>query len=291
MNTQKNLATVLGTAAAVLCLGSATGQVAQAGTLHQGWNYAIDSFNDGYNSGIIGANSEYEFYGMAAREDADNLYIAFNSNLGLDGAASSHASDGHIGWGDLFLNFSGDNFSTAQSSGDLFGIRFAENSDSNVGLGLYSGVTARSVAQQNSGFQNLNQHKSYVANKGGTATLADLAQTDPYLQRTGNWTILNSINSGNKIGDVNIIEDVSGLGLDFGNFGAVGDRTFAISMDKSLLPTGDFIASVFAECGNDGMALTGNVANASVPEPTTTIGLALFGLTFLGSSRRLRRQR
>lgn len=288
MNIQQKLTTLLGTAATALCLVSIAGQAAQAGTLYKGWNYAIDSFNDGYEGGIVGHNSDYEFYGMAVQEDADSLYVAFNSNLQLDGWAYGGASDGHIGWGDLFLNFSGDNFLTAQANGDLFGIRFAENSDSNVGLGVYSGVTAQNVTRYNSGFNNLNQHSSYVQNKGGTATLGDLAQSDPYLTQTGNWTILNSMNSGTKIGDVNIIEDVSGLGLEFGNFGATGNHTFAISVDKSLLPEGDFIASIFAECGNDGMALAGTIA--SVPEPTATIGLAVFGLTFFASKRRLRRQ-
>lgn len=288
MNIQKQITTLLGTAAATVSIVAGMGQVAEAGTLYKGWNYAIDSFNDGSNGVTVGANSDYEFYGMAVQEDADNLYFAFNANLGLDGAAYHRASGGHIGWGDLFLNFSGNDFLTAQGNGDLFGIRFAENSDSNVGLGLYSGVTAKSVAQENAGFRNLNHHKNYVASKGGTATLADLAQTDPYFTQTGKWTVLNSIDSGTRIGDVNLIEDVSGLGLDFGNFGATGDRTFAISVDKSLLPEGDFIASIFAECANDGMALAGNIA--SVPEPTATIGLAVFGLTFFASKRRLRRQ-
>lgn len=289
MNIQKQITTLLGTTAATVSLVAGMGQVAEAGTLYKGWNYAIDSFNDGTNAYTVGANSEYEFYGMAVQEDADNLYVAFNANLGLDGAAYSGAADRHIGWGDLFLNFSGNDFLTAQGNGDLFGIRFAENSDSNVGLGLYSGVTATSVAQANAGYKNLNSHKNKVESKfGGTATLADLAQSDPYFQQTGDWTVLNSINSGTKIGDVNIIEDVSGLGLDFGNFGATGNQTFAISVAKSLLPEGDFIASIFAECANDGMVLEGNMA--SVPEPTATIGLAVFGMTFLASKRRLRRQ-
>jgi hypothetical protein len=289
MKIQKQITTVLGTAAATVSLVAGMGQVAQAGTLYKGWNYAIDSFNDGSNGITVGASSEYEFYGMAVQEDADNLYLAFNANLGLDGAEYRRAWDKHIGWGDLFLNFSGNDFLTAQGNGDLFAINFSENSDSNVGLGLYSGVTAKSVAKENSGFRNLNHHKNYVGKKlGGTATLGDLAQTDPYFTQTGEWTIFNSINSGTKIGDVNIIEDMSGLGLDFGNFGATGDYTFAISVAKSLLPEGDFIASIFAECGNDGMALAGNVA--SVPEPTATIGLAVFGMTFFASKRRLRRQ-
>jgi len=284
MKTTQKLTNLGIATAAALCLVSVTGQAAEAGTLHKGWNYAIDSFNDGTNTHTVGANSEYEFYGMAVQEDADNLYFAFNTNLGLDGATSGSAWDKNIGWGDLFLNFSGNDFLTAQANGDLFGINFAENNDSNVGLGLYSGVTAKSVARANSGYENLNSHQNRVENLGGTASMGDLAQSDPYLKQTGNWTILNSINSGTRIGDVNLFEDVSELGLDFGHFGATGDYTFAIGVGKSLLPEGDFIANIFAECGNDGMALAGDIA--SVPEPTATIGLALLGLTLFGSKRR-----
>jgi hypothetical protein len=288
MKGQQKFTSLSVTALAALCLVSVTGQAARAGTMHDGWSYAIDSFNDGYERGVIGQNSSYEFYGMALQEDADNLYVAFNSNLPLDGIDFSRAADGNVGWGDLFFNFSGDDFLTAQANGDLFGIRFAETNDSNVELGVYSGVIAKSVSQDNSGVKNLNQHSSLVQNLGGTPSLADLAQNDPYLEQTGNWTVLNSIDSGTKIGDVNVIEDVSGLGLDFGYFGATGSSTFAFSIEKSLLPTGDFISHVFAECANDGMAFEGR--RESVAEPATTIGLALFGLTFFGSKRRRRQQ-
>ena len=282
MNIKENMKPLFSTAAASLCLVCATGEVAQAGTLYKEWNYAIDSFNDGYNRGVVGG--KYEFHGMAVQEDADNVYIAFNSNLHLDGWTHSTASDQHIGWGDLFFNFSGDDFLTAQANGDLFGIRFAENSDSQVDLGVYSGVTARSITKENAGFSDLNQYSYYVNKAGGTSSLGDLAQNDPYFQQSGAGTILNSIESGTRIGDVNIIEDVSGLGLDFEHFGATGSQTFAISIDKSLLPAGDVIAHIFAECANDGMALLGNIK--SVPEPGVTIGLAAFGLTLLASKRR-----
>ncbi|MEX0269713.1 PEP-CTERM sorting domain-containing protein, partial [Leptolyngbyaceae cyanobacterium UHCC 1019] len=46
----------------------------------------------------------------------------------------------------------------------------------------------------------------------------------------------------------------------------------------------NFIATLFAECGNDGMA----IESAAVPEPTTMAGLALAGsgLTLLRRRRR-----
>jgi hypothetical protein len=35
----------------------------------------------------------------------------------------------HVGYGDLFLNFSGKNFEHAEADGDLFGIRFTSHND------------------------------------------------------------------------------------------------------------------------------------------------------------------
>ncbi|XDE62519.1 PEP-CTERM sorting domain-containing protein [Arthrospira platensis BEA 1257B] len=46
--------------------------------------------------------------------------------------------------------------------------------------------------------------------------------------------------------------------------------------------SGDYLASLFLECGNDGVALAG----VSVPEPGTLAGLALLGVTFMGSKVR-----
>ena len=59
-------------------------QAAWAGTLHNGWNYAIDSFNDGTQGRKLGANSKFEFYGMAVKQTRDKVYFAFNSNLSLE---------------------------------------------------------------------------------------------------------------------------------------------------------------------------------------------------------------
>jgi hypothetical protein len=84
-----------------------------------------------------------------------------------------------------------------------------------------------------------------------------------------------------------MLSDTSDMGLDFQHFGATGDHTFAFSIDRSMLPNSSFIANLFAECGNDGVALNGEVKD--VPEPS-----ALGGLTFLGlvvGANRLRRRK
>lgn len=291
--------TVLGTAAATVCLLGVTAPQANAGQLHNGWNYAIDSFNDGAEGNTIGASSTYEMYGMAVKEDtqSNSIFVAINANLPITGAKEGAAADGHIGWGDLIFNFSGKNLQDANASGNLFGIRFTENSNSGVSsVGVYDNVKLQSVTSQNSGFNNLTHHADHVQSRGGSASMGDLAYNDSYFdgQITGTHTVLNSIKTGNLLGGINLISDFTGLGLDFGNFSAIGKHTFGFSFDKSLMPVGEFVAHLFAECANDGVALLGEFAVASVPpgddvsvpEPATILGLFVFGLTFAGTQGR-----
>ncbi len=47
-------------------------QKATAATLSNGWNYAIDSFNDGVTGGQVGGG-DFEFYGIAIKETSIQL--------------------------------------------------------------------------------------------------------------------------------------------------------------------------------------------------------------------------
>ncbi|MGC9504770.1 XDD3 family exosortase-dependent surface protein [Baaleninema sp.] len=265
---------------------------ANAGSMYNGWNYTIDSFNDGYNLGTIGENSNFEFYGMALTEVDDQVYVGINSNLSLDGVSSSYASDKHIGYGDLFFNFSGDNAQQTQADSNFFGVHFATNSDSGAPeLGVYTNVTGRNVAKANSGFRHLKHHRNSVSNKGGSASLGDLNQygdADAYFGNgyDTNYRLPNSIASGTKAGDIALLDGaaLSSAGLDFGHFGASGNHTFGFSFDRDLLPDGDFMAHLFAECLNDGVVMAGNLApyeeeppTESVPEPTSALALLVVG--------------
>ncbi|UNU24001.1 PEP-CTERM sorting domain-containing protein [Microcoleus vaginatus] len=267
-------------------------QKATAATLSNGWNYAIDSFNDGVTGPQIGGG-EFEFYGLAIKETSDTAFIAINSNLSLAGSADPLAQRGNINYGDLFFNFSGQNFNTANANGSLFGIRFAAGNDSGVATtGVYRNVTAKSVSQTNSGFSNLNQFNTVVASQGGTPSMGDLAATDPYFQQTGNSTILNSIATGTKVGEINFLTPatLSVLGLNFAQFNAVGSQTIGFSFNKSSMPSGNYIANFFAECANDAIAIQGSLE--AVPEPSTWFG-TLVGLSFLGigaAKRKIKRK-
>lgn len=275
----------------------ATVGFASAPAQAQDWDYAIDSFNDGYNLGVVGANSSFEFYGLAMKTTADQVFVAINSNLALEGEAASGAADGHIGYGDLFLNFTGNNRAQAEGNDLFFGIRFAQNSDSGAAeLGVYQGVTSQDTTKTNSGFWDIDAHRSYVAKKGGTASFGDLDWkgdgngVDDYFGSVyRDRTFANSIASGTKVGDIALLSAVQLSGLDFQQFGATGNHTFGFSFSRDLLPAdgGDFIAHLVAECLNDGIALLGNVPALQAiedpgdveetPEPTLLVGLVLLG--------------
>lgn len=265
---------------------------ATAATLSNGWNYAIDSFNDGVTGGQVGGGA-FEFYGIAIKETSDTAFIAINSNLSLAGYADSASERGNINYGDLFFNFSGQNFNTANENRSLFAVRFAAGNDSGVATtGVYRDVTAKNVTKTNSGFSNLNQFNTRVASQGGTPSMGDLAATDPYFEQTGNWTVLNSIDTGTKVGEINFLTPatLSALGLNFAQFNAVGSQTIGFSFNKSSMPSGNYIANFFAECANDGIAIQGSFE--AVPEPSTWFG-TLVGLSFLGigaAKRKIKRK-
>jgi hypothetical protein len=266
----KQVSSVLGTLGLACGCLFAVGQPARADI-----NYAIDSFNDGYNSGVVGSNSAYEFYGMAIVEDGNNIIVALNANMPLTGVNSLHAQDGLISWGDLFFNFSSDNYNTASSNSSLYAIHFADTNNSGVStLGIYSNVTGKSVTSINSGFNTLSSYNIGVQNAGGTPSLAQLPANTSYFNQGS--PIQNVINTGNFVTGINMLSatQLSGLGFDFGQFGATGTQTFGFSFDKNALPVGEFIASIFAECINDGMVIVGKTDPRSedVPEPLSILG-------------------
>jgi hypothetical protein len=255
------------------------------------WSYTYDSTNDGYSSGVIGSNSAYELYYAAFSADRDRLYFAFNSNMPYGGVPATGALGNHVSWGDLFLNFSGQPFATTNTANHLYGIRFIPSNDSGVSqLGLYSSVTAQSVTSDNLGFDSLMSYRTSVVAAGGTPSLGALPIDTNYFDQSGE--VLNVIKTGTRIADVDLLTDEQLSRLAPGN----GRYTYGVSVDRSILPTGDFIASLFAECANDSIALiatnapsepvdervddgTGTVGEdiAEIPEPSAVLSMLLVG--------------
>jgi hypothetical protein len=307
--------TALSTTALLLTFNA---QQAQAGTLYNGWNYSIDSFNDGTEGSLIGAKSKFEFYGMAYKQTKDKVYFAINSNLAQTGYNYQSALNGSIGYGDLLLNFAKPGTQsgvqpTSLTNGNLYGIRFDGNNDTKftqtttqiVGsgktqktikttqqvapsLGLYQNVTATSLTTKNAGYSSLQQHADTIKRLGGVDSYGDMAVSTDYFGAPPKVSAPTHMASGNFLGNIQTLTDFTGLGLDFGKFKATGSQTFGFSIDRSFLnngQNGSFVASLFAECGNDGIVLAGELTD--VPEPSMMAGLAVVGLLVAKRRRQL----
>lgn len=280
----RNIASLIAGATATLCLMSATGQQANAGTIYKDWNYGIDAFNDG------SGGSGYEIKGMAIRETSDSIFVALTGGTPLTGTYASGAADKNIGWGDLFFNFTDQTFKAASDTNSLFGIRFAGTNDSMASsTGVYKNVQATTVTGANQGYSTLKQYYDYGWNRENTQGTDIATKADAYAY-LGQGSILNVIGSGTKVGDITMLtaSALSAAGLDFSHFLASGEQTIGFQLNKSLLGFGDYVANMFLECGNDGVALAGAIlppapAPHEVPEPTGTAGMALVALAFVGS--------
>ncbi len=306
---------VKATLSATALLFAFTAQQVQAGTLHKGWNYSIDSFNDGTEGNVIGAKSKFEFYGMAYKQTKDKVYFAINSNLSLDGYKDKNSLNGSISYGDLFLNFAKPGASAPPASfsgGNLQGIRFDSTNDSQFTktttqvtgtgkkqktvtttskytpeLGLYNNVTATSLTTRNSGYKTMQQHADTIKKLGGVDSYGDMPVSTSYFGDNSKTAAPTHMTAGSFLGGIQMLSNFKGLGLDFGNFNAVGSQTFGFSVDRSFLnngQNGSFIANLFAECGNDGMVLSGELKD--VPEPSIVAGLAVVGLLVAQRRRR-----
>ena len=280
------VAVTLAGAAAIGVIGA---QSAQAGQLYQGWNYGIDAFGDGSGGSI------YEIKGLAIKETSEDIYVAISANLPLAGVSNAYATNHNIGWGDLFFDFGGGTFNQANSS--LFAVNFAAGTDSAASqTGVYSNVTAKSVGLNNQGYGTLQSYYGAGWEKDNTFGTDFATKESLYSYYAGNTTgadttINNVIGSGTRLGDISFLshEQAAAEGLNFDNFGAVGQEQITFKFNRALLPTKAYIANLLLECGNDGVALSGSLTDRSaqsVPEPGAIAALVVFGL--LGT--RLRRQ-
>ena len=287
----KTLKVLLATTAISISLLSLSNQQVSAGQLVNGWNYSIDSFQDGSGGSV------FDIKGMAVKDSGDKIYVALTGGMPLGGTTDSNdywnpGHSVHIGWSDLFFNFSGKDFQTASQSGQLFGVRFADY-DSSLTTGVYQGVQAKSTTTQHGGYSNLKWYYDWGWGQNNTQG-TDLATTqNVYNYYYGsnvaqnptwdNTPILNAIGSGTKVGNISMLNDqqLNAAGLNFGNFSATGQYTIGFSFNKALIGEGNYVSNIFLECGNDGVALKGDLK--SVPESAGTIGLLLTGLSFMAS--------
>ncbi|TAF07695.1 MAG: PEP-CTERM sorting domain-containing protein [Nostocales cyanobacterium] len=285
---QKATQLLLGLLATSLGLIS-TYQPAQAAILLGEWYYTVDSFNDGLSPSVVIGESPYEIYGLAMKETANDITFAINTNLPAEGISNIYAHDFHVAWGDLFLNFTGKPLDDANAASQLFGVHWTANDSGVSELGVYQNVTAKAIAQENGLLlQNasLQGYNNRVISKGGNPYHGDLEANNTYFHE--NHHVQNVIAQGQKIGNVNLFNDTSNLGLNFAHFGATGTQTLAFSFARNLLPDGNFIAHLAPECDNDLIAMVGNLNTnyqppQSVPEPSTLLPLGMMAVLFIAS--------
>lgn len=272
--------------AGTLALSLIGTQVAQAGQLHQGWNYSIDAVGD------AAGGSAYDIKGLAIKETAEDIYVSVSANFPLAGINNNDAAGGNVGWGDLFLDFGSSTFNDASANNSLFAVKFATGTDSGVSqTGVYGGVSAKSVGPQNVGYDTLkNYYKKHdKENAFGTDFSTKESMYSYYAGNTTgeNTLIKNAIDTGDRLGSIDFVDAqaATAAGLDFAHFNATGTEQITFKFDRALLPTNAaYVAHLLEECANDGIALSGDFQD--VPEPGAIAGLALFGLL----STRLRRR-
>lgn len=277
--------------ALVVALGAiATVLPAQAGTLVNGWNYARDDYSyDGYNNGNLSATSQYDIYGIGIKEVGNEIWVGVSASTPLTGVYSSAAADHNIGWGDLFLDFNygkpNNSFTSAQ--GSLIGIRFSATNDSDAPTtGVYTGVTAKSVTQENSGFSSLNQYATYVPN----AKIGDLALNDPYYSGYKYARVPNVISSySSRVGDVTAL--LPSALADFPNPALASNNLikFGFKFERPVGFSGEYLGSLFLECFNDSVAIRGTSRSRSVPVPPAIAGVLVAGA--LGGWRMTKRKK
>jgi hypothetical protein len=244
------------------------------------FSYGMDSFNDGhgllFGGGYgVGENSQFELFGMAYAESEDEVFFAFTSNMPSQGVNYSGAADGHVGWGDLFINLNpSQGMDEAQGQDSLYGIRFSWTNDSGLDdmgdtlAGVYKKVTTGDVTAVNGGYSNYNTYQNQVTNKGGTVEYIDGMSNSQAKDYLGGAALHGHsvITSGEKVGGIDMLTDseLAALGLDFAGEGGFGDTgantvTFGFKFARSLLPGGElnWVAHIIEECANDSMGMSG----------------------------------
>ena len=285
---------------AAACAVCAAGQPANAGELVGGWNYGIDSFRDG------SGGSKYDIKGMAIKETEESVFVALTGGTPLDGVKDNRATGGYIGWGDLFFNFSDDDFATALANGDVLGVNFAPH-DGGGERGVYQVDSLKGIGKLNRGYKSMKQYFGWAKKKASLGTEFSAhnkaGKTAVYKYLYGseaanspnhkNTKLVNVIDEGSWLGGIDLlgIDDLKGEGLNFGlaDGGMFGTQTFGFKFSRDLLPSGEYLAHLFLECGNDSIALAGELDEAQeTPEPTSWLGAIAVGLTMAGSRLRKR---
>jgi hypothetical protein len=234
------------------------------------WSLGNDPHND---STASDGSDEFEIYGGGYAQDDDFVYFGLDTNMAVTGVNTGtnvggyYVGDGNIGWGDFFFDpltaNGGGTFNDGLATGRTIGIKFSPNNDSGVSAqGVYYGATGGHVADENAGYANLASHNFYV---GGRSQLGYLSPDDPYYVGNGYGTKTSNVMArGMYQGEVSLLNRQTLSDLGFGTM--FGRNSFGLKVAKSLLPTGDFVATILQECINEGFAIHGDITPPQPPE-------------------------
>ena len=249
------------------------------------WTYTKDSISDSTGpspeSGSVKVgNAYFEIYGVAVRVGEKTVTVAINSRLPMGGIFFNNTM---ITWGDIVFDF----------AGTKYGVRFDATNDSLDGgdeTGLYEVTGLKSVSKANSGHDNFTTYESFVTGGLGEPSLGDLPNlNNSYFGNTDKMP--TSLASGNKVADITMLDAavLTGMKLDFAaNLGIpastydpdnpfssanpkpaneLGEYTIGFSFPRQAGMTGEFIAHLFTECGNDGIVMD-NKSSCPISEGT-----------------------
>jgi hypothetical protein len=267
---------------AVVLLGLwAATPAAQAGSLT--WKYHLDSNRDGDDKGIVGQTSRFELLGSAYAQDGKKSYIVIYSNIDNEGVIFGKKQI-RVFTGDLVLDFTGQgNLSAANGSPNLYTVKFVPN-ESNLQLGQIGvGSTLKSVHLTNYGFATYQEYY----NKLKRARTFDGRFAAPYMGTTPQLntgyfqaedSTLSVTESSQSVIDnaVRIITnpvEIEQLGVDTklpGSTPSSLTQITVIEIDNSQLPSGDFIAALLTECGNDSFAFNAGIQPIAATPPVET---------------------
>jgi hypothetical protein len=235
-----------------------------------GWTYIQDAAYDS-----TGGRNKFEIFGMAYQQVGNSLMFSINANLGVNGVYWGAAANDNINFGDMILDF----------GSTQYGVRFAQDNDSGVSeYGLYADITTKDVTATNQGWET---QKKYSNNAKGERFYGD-SRDAAYFSNTDKRKAETVIASGTKVADDGFRYLSASELLDFGaafNTTNIGSQTFGFAFNLTEDMVGAFDAKLLLECINDGLAITGDLAD--VPEPASVLGL--FAIAGLAGARLRRR--
>ncbi|HEC84727.1 MAG TPA: hypothetical protein ENI48_05740 [Thioploca sp.] len=203
------------------------------------WMYVKDAFGDA--TGF----DKLEIHGIALKQEGDTITVAISANMSPDDPLMYKGEN--VNFTDFVFDF----------AGTKYAVHFAPDNDSDATeLGLYANVTLKDVTKKNHGWSSF---KSY--NRGD---LGDLPIHNDYFSWKAVRSVPQEIASGDKVANDNFSPltqaELAGMGLNFPtglneNARELGEYTFGFSFTKTEDMTGEFIAYVFTECINDGIAM------------------------------------